>query len=38
MVKHRKTMEWYIWKKKSMFQTTGRFESKSYRKIMNQQI
>jgi len=38
MVKHGKTTEWYIWKEKSTFQTTKRFESKFYKKIMNQQI
>ena len=38
MVKHRKIMEWYIQKKKSILQTTRRFESKFYERIINQQI
>ena len=38
MVKHRKIMEWYIQKKKSILQTTRIFESKFYERIINQQI
>ena len=37
IVKHGNKMEWFIWKKKSIFQTTRRFKNKSYRKIINQQ-
>lgn len=38
MDKHRRTMDQFTYKRRYIFQKTRRFENKSYKKIMNQQM